>query len=271
MDNFNITYQQGNSFIHQLSPYTKLMIILSISFVAIFNTSLSVAVSLFLFAFCSAIFLTNIHYKMYWNFGKIILPFVFIISSVFPFFYGGQVTTGSDIIAISTPFRDLTWSALGFGALLGLRFLTLAMAGLTFAFTTHPSDLVQNFTERGWNYRYVHAPVLGLILFPRFIKLALEILLTQKVRNLGFELKGFRKKIHRFRHLVFAMLVLGLRNGQVQAMALDVRGYASNKKRTFVRKSPGNKFTETISLIILLLSITFLISQFNPQFMQWNI
>lgn len=256
---------------HQMSPYTKLLIILSISCVAIFNTSIYVASSLFLITLLSALFLTKISFRVYWGFGKIVLPFVIIISTVFPFFYGGQASMGSEEIAISTPIKDLSWAAITFGALLGLRFLTLCLAGLTFAFTTHPSDLVQNLSERGWDYRYVHAPVLGLILFPRFIKLALDILLSQKVRNLGYGMTSIRLKLLRFRHLVFAMLVLGLRNGQVQAMALDVRGYAAKKDRTYIRKSPGNAFTERLAKFILLLSIVYLIYHFNPEFMQWNI
>jgi energy-coupling factor transporter transmembrane protein EcfT len=271
VDNFNLSYQHGLSPLHKLSPYTKLILILSISCVAIFNISIYIAILLFFITLASALFLTNISFKIYWSFGRVVLPFVIIISTVFPFFYGGQASMGSADIAISTPIKDLSWAAITFGALLGLRFLTLCIAGLTFAFTTHPSDLVQNLSERGWDYRYVHAPVLGLILFPRFIKLALDILLSQKVRNLGFGLGSIKLKLLRFRHLVFAMLVLGLRNGQVQAMALDVRGYAVKKDRTYIRKSPGNRITERWANAVLLLSIAYLIFHFNPDFMQWNI
>lgn len=42
------------------------------------------------------------------------------------------------------------------------------------------------------------------------------------------------------RHLPFAMIVLGLRNGQTQAMALDIRGYGAHKTRTYTRTLPSS-------------------------------
>ena len=179
--------------------------------------------------------------RQYWALGRIIVPFILILAVVFPFFYGGQATVGPDTVALRTPVKDLTWASLGFGALLALRFLALGTAGLAFAFTTHPTDLVQSLSRRGWDYRLVHAPVLGLILFPSFLQLGREISITQRIRDLGQDTNWFRRKWIRIRHLAFAMLVLGLRNGQTQAMALDIRGYGAHKTRTFMRELPRHR------------------------------
>src|SRR5688572_23574777 len=142
MRKLELAFREGESPFHRMTPSSKLLYIIGVSFIAIFNTNIYVAVGLFLFTFFIAAFFTKVPLKTYWSLGKVILPFIIILMVVFPFFYGGQATTGSDEIAIRTPIRDLTWADLGFGWLLALRFLALGIAGLTFAFTTHPSDMV---------------------------------------------------------------------------------------------------------------------------------
>src|ERR671914_321224 len=221
-----------------MDPFSKTLFMLAVSITAIFNSSLYVGVGLFVLTFVCAAFFSGVSLRTYWKFGKVIVPFILILSFIFPFFYGGQLSIGSDEIAIRTPIKDLTWAALGFGALLGLRFLAIAIAGLTYSFTTHPTDMVQNFSRKGLDYRLVHAPVLGLVLFPSFIQLGKEISTTQRIRDLGQDRNAISRKWVRMKHLAFSMLVLGLRRGETQAMALDIRGYGAHKTRTFLRPIP---------------------------------
>ena len=271
MARVDLSFRKGTSLLHRMTPFSKLLLVLSVSFVAIFNTNLYVGAGLFAFCAVIAVFFTGVPLSQYWALGKIIVPFILILAVVFPFFYGGQATVGSDAIALRTPIKDLSWAALGFGALLALRFLALATAGLAFAFTTHPTDMVQNLSRRGWDYRLVHAPVLGLVLFPSFLELGREISITQRIRDLGQNTNWFRRKWIRVKHLTFAMLVLGLRNGQTQAMALDIRGYGAHKTRTFMREVPRHRGGELFARVFFVLSVVYLIYEFNPATMQWNI
>lgn len=270
MAEFELSYRKADSPFHRMSPASKLLWITGVSFAALFNTNLYVAVGLFLFNLFIALYLTNVAFQTYWTLWKVILPFLFIIGIVFPFFYGGQATVGSNEIAIRTPIKDLTWAALGFGALLMLRFGAIGVAGLVFAFTTHPSDMVQSLSKRGWDYRLVHAPVLGLVLFPTFIELGREISVTQRIRDLGQDTNWVKRKWVRLKHLAFAMLVLGLRNGQTQAMALDIRGYGAHKTRTFMRPAPHSRAGTVFAWVFFIASLIYLIVQFNPETMQWN-
>lgn len=270
MANTELSYKETDSLFHRMTPFSKLLYVMSISFVAIFNTNLYVGLGLFIFSFATAALFTGVPLREYWRLGKVIVPFILILAVVFPFFYGGQATVGSDTIAIRTPIKDLTWAALGFGALLGLRFLALGISGLLFTFTTHPSDLVQSLSKRGWDYRLVHAPVLGLILFPAFLELGRDISITQRIRDLGQNTNWIKRKWMRIKHLAFAMLVLGLRNGQTQAMALDIRGYGAHKTRTFMRPMKRHRGGEIFAWTFFAISVVYLVLQFNPATMQWN-
>lgn len=271
MNDLDLAYKDSSSPFHRMDPFSKILYILGVSFVAIFNTNLWVALGLFLFTFFCAAFLTGVSLRTYWTFGKVILPFVIILAVVFPFFYGGQATAGSGDIAIHTPIKDLSWGALGFGALLALRFLAIGISGLTFAFTTHPTDMVQQFSRRGFDYRLVHAPVLGLVLFPSFLQLATDISVTQRIRDLGQDMNPVVRKWHRLKHLAFAMLVLGLRNGQTQAMALDIRGYGAYKMRTYMRQVPESTGGRVFGWLFFLFSVAYLVWQFNSRTMSWNL
>lgn len=272
MDNFELAYRDADSFFHRMDPVSKLLYITAVSFVAIFNSSIYVGLALFAFTFFCAAFLTGLSLRTYWSLGKVIMPFILILALVFPFFYAGQVSAGSTDIALRTPIRDLSWAALGFGALLALRFLAIGMSGLVFALTTHPSDLVHGVSRHGADYRLVHAPVLGLVLFPSFVQLAREISTTQRVRDLGHERNWLQRKLGRMRHLAFAMLVLGLRRGQTQAMALDIRGYGAYKQRTFMRPLPSSTGGRVFARTFFAVSVVYLVIQFTNSSgaMVWN-
>jgi energy-coupling factor transport system permease protein len=256
-----------------MDPFSKTLYMLAVSISAIFNSSLYFGIGLFVLTFVCAAFFTGVSLRAYWKFGKVILPFILILTFIFPFFYGGQLSIGSDEVAISTPIKDLTWAALGFGALLGLRFLAIAIAGLTYAFTTHPTDMVQNFSRKGLDYRLVHAPVLGLVLFPSFIQLGREISTTQRIRDLGQDMNPVARKWARMKHLAFGMLVMGLRRGQTQAMALDIRGYGAHKTRTFLRQMPTSRAGRIFGWTCFIVAIVYLIFQIGnlAGHMQWDL
>jgi energy-coupling factor transport system permease protein len=270
MPELELSYKQADSFFHRASPVAKTLYVVAVSFVAIFNQSLVVMAALVLFTVaCAAA--SGVPARTYWTFGKVILPFIAILVVVFPFFYAGQATAGSSEVAISTPVKDLTWGALGFGAMLGLRFLAIGISGLTFAFTTHPTDIVHQFSRRGLDYRLVHAPVLGLVLFPSFLQLGRDISTTQRIRDLGQDLNPVKRKWVRLKHLAFAMLVLGLRRGQTQAMSLDIRGYGAHKQRTFVRPLPHSRSGTVFGWACFAVGLVYLVVQFGAGAMPWDL
>jgi energy-coupling factor transport system permease protein len=261
MDDLELSYRHADSAFHRMSPMAKTLYVLAVSLAAIFNSSLYVGAFLFLFTLVCAAFFSGVPLRTYWTFGKVIMPFILILALVFPFFYREHLTIGSSEIAIHTPIKDLSWSALGFGALLALRFLAIGVSGLTFAFTTHPTDLVQSLSKRGLDYRFVHAPVLGLVLFPSFLQLARDISTTQRIRDLGQDANWLVRKLLRLKHLAFALLVLGLRRGQTQAMALDIRGYGAHRTRTFTRPLPASRAGTVFGWTCFLAGLAYLLLQ----------
>ncbi|MDE0359711.1 MAG: hypothetical protein OXI74_00935, partial [Rhodospirillaceae bacterium] len=58
---------------------------------------------------------------------------------------------------------------------------------------------------------------------------------------------------------------------QTQAMALDIRGYGAHKRRTFMRELPKHRSGDIFAWVFFVLSVIYLIYEFNPATMQWNI
>jgi energy-coupling factor transporter transmembrane protein EcfT len=104
---------------------------------------------------------------------------------------------------------------------------------------------------------------LGLVLFPSFLQLGKEISTTQRIRDLGQDVSWLRRKAMRLKHLAFAMLVLGLRRGQTQAMALDIRGYGAHKNRTFLRPLPSSTGGRIFGWAVFIIGIAYLVMQFS--------
>ena len=133
--------------------------------------------------------------------------------------------------------------------------------------------MVQSFSKKGMDYRLVHAPVLGLVLFPSFLQLGRDISTTQRIRDLGQDLNPISRKWIRTKHLAFAMLVMGLRRGQTQAMALDIRGYGAYKERTFLRPMPQTRGGKIFGWTCFVASVVYLIFQIGnlAGHMQWDL
>jgi len=116
MAGVELSFKKGDSLFHRMTPFSKLLLVLSVSFVAIFNTNLYVGIGLFAACLGFALLATGVPFRQYWALGKIIVPFVLILAIVFPFFYGGQATVGSDAIALRTPISEAGSESAGVGA-----------------------------------------------------------------------------------------------------------------------------------------------------------
>ena len=106
MPNLELSFREASSPFHRMTPSSKLVFVIAVSFVAIFNTNMWVGIGLFVFNLLLAAFFTGVPLKTYWQLGKVILPFVLILFVVFPFFYAGQATTGSaDVVSFLRRYR----------------------------------------------------------------------------------------------------------------------------------------------------------------------
>ena len=96
---------------------------------------------------------------------------------------------------------------------------------------------------------------------PSFLQLGRDISTTQRIRDLGADLHPIARRWASFKHLAFSMLLMGLRRGQTQAMALDIRGYGAHKTRTFLRPIPSSTTGRVFGWTCFGLAVAYLVLQ----------
>ncbi len=270
MSTDNIVFQKGDSIFHRIDPISKFWFVACIALVSIVNQELWIQAVFVVIAAVCALLLADTPFRLYWSFGKVILPFVLAVSFIYPFLHTGQIV-GDEAIALHTPIRDLSWSSLAFGVMLGLRFLTFALVGLMYAFTTHPDDIVQAAANRGIPYRIVHAVVIGLVFLPVFVGYAQEIMVAQKIRDLGVESNRFVRWLVRLRHVAFAMLVLGLKKAQITATTLEIKGFGVSKTKTFLHPLYEPRWGKVFGYVCIALTVVFIALRIGPFLQGWTL
>jgi energy-coupling factor transport system permease protein len=113
--------------------------------------------------------------------------------------------------------------------------------------TTRPSDLVDNLVQKGLSPRfgYVLASVLQII--PQMLSTTSTI--TDAQRSRGLETEGnLFQRFSAFFALLGPLVLNSLVEARERAMAIEIRGFSVEGKRTFVRQIPETKADRWIKI-----------------------
>jgi energy-coupling factor transport system permease protein len=135
------------------------------------------------------------------------------------------------------PLR-LTLPGLLFGLAIGLRGLAIGALSVTFVLTTDPTDLVVSLIRHGrLPFRIGYALLAGYRFLPFFAQEVEQVRLAQRVRGLVRSASPWA----RLGASLGAILPLGssaLRRAARVAVAMDSRGFAATRRRTYFRHVP---------------------------------
>ena len=124
-------------------------------------------------------------------------------------------------------------------------------------FTTKPSELIESLVYRGFSPRigYIISSVLQII--PSMLSTTDTIINAQRSRGLETEGK-LVNRIKAFFPLMGPVILSSLINTKERAMALEVRGFNSNNKKTFLKEYKlhwYDNLTKYISIFLILIMI----------------
>ncbi|HEX9115721.1 MAG TPA: energy-coupling factor transporter transmembrane component T [Anaerolineae bacterium] len=114
-----------------------------------------------------------------------------------------------------------------------LRVLCLALAGSQFWSWTHPTDLALMLSGWGVPYRYAFLPTLAFRAFPLLSHELAAVLEGQQL--LGIDMQRAWDQITHFPQLFIPFCTTTLGAGNDMALALELRGYGSQARRTHLR------------------------------------
>ena len=240
-------YVEKNSFVHQIDPITKLFYIVFAILVPIIWPNIIVSA---VCAFVSIMFLVL---------GKVFknsLPVFGFVSFVLLTVVVIQGLFGVDNKVIAFKIIGLTFYKEGLMNALAIvfRVLNIVASFLILVLTTKPSDLVEDLVRKGLSPRIGYVILSVFQIIPQMMSTVNTITDAQKSR--GMETEGnLLVRMRAFIPLMGPVVLNSFINTKERAMALEVRAFGSNKKRTFLNELKHYKFSLPIRLTMLIILV----------------
>lgn len=117
--------------------------------------------------------------------------------------------------------------------------------------TTKPSDMVENFVRRGFSPRFGYVFISVFQIIPQMTETMSTI--TDAQRSRGMETEGkLLVRIKAFIPLISPVIMSSLINTKERALALEVRGFNSKKRKTFLNEEVKTRADKYIQIGLLL-------------------
>lgn len=244
-------YVDNGSYLTKMHPYTKLLYIAA-------AVSVSLLIGKFqVFAFfigCSLIALIS---------GKVIRKAVPLITFSFTillviFLIHGLFHHGNVSILFSIGKLRFYKEGLFYALRIGLNILNMLLSFAVFVLTTKPQVLVEELEKSGFSPKFGYIISSVFLIIPQMTGTMGTIMDAQRSR--GMETEGnllIRAKA--FIPLISPVVMSSLINTRERAIALEVRGFAAKKKRTYLKDREKQKSDRIVNTMLLLMILAALV------------
>ncbi len=243
-------YQDKNTPIHTLDPLSKILYIIVANLAPVLlgtqiETAAFILISIVILMVGKVI---NRTAPMLW-FSSLILITVVIIQGIFR---QGNVTPAFTLGSVVF-YKEGLLFALG----ITLNVINILMSFSILVLTTKPSDMVEIFVRIGLSPKlgYVMSSVFQII--PQMTETMATI--TDAQRSRGMETEGkLMTRIKAFFPLISPVVMDSLISTRERAIALEVRGFDSKQKKTFLsdlKKTRSDQIFKVALIVILILSL----------------
>jgi energy-coupling factor transport system permease protein len=160
---------------------------------------------------------------------RILIGLIFVMTFlIWTFFYGPDgnpplLAVGGFAISHTAP-----WFALGMAA----KLVVILCAGILFLSVTRIEELAYALNRVGLPYKIGFTMSLAFRLVPVFVDAADTVVQAQRCRGLDFDRGGLWERLRRYIPVIVPVFMGGLRRADNMAMALEARGFQSQRQRT---------------------------------------
>ncbi len=135
---------------------------------------------------------------------------------------------------------------------IGLNILNMLLSFAVLVLSTKPSDLVDELEKRGFSPRFGYIINSVFQIIPQMTGTMSTIMDAQRSR--GMETEGnLRTRAKAFIPLISPVVMSSLINTRERAIALEVRGFGAEKKKTWLKDRPSHPGDRAAGIIFLLL------------------
>jgi energy-coupling factor transport system permease protein len=186
---------------------------------------------------------------------RVLFLMIFVMTLlIWAFFYGPD---GRPPLFESGPIlisRTAPWFALGMAVKLSL-FLG---AGVLFLSTTRIEEFAFALTRCGVPYKLGFTMTMAFRLVPVFLDAAATVVDAQRCRGLDFERGSVWERLRRYAPVIIPVFMTALRRADGMAMALEARGFQSNRPRTSLQHYSFGLVDTAASVVLLVLLLAYL-------------
>jgi energy-coupling factor transport system permease protein len=134
-----------------------------------------------------------------------------------------------------------------------INIVNILMSFCVLILTTKPSDMIENLVRRGFSPRFGYVFISVFQIIPQMTETMSTI--TDAQRSRGMETEGrLLVRMKAFIPLIAPVIMSSLINTKERALALEVRGFNSKRKKTFLNdevKTGADKFIQIALLIAI--------------------
>jgi energy-coupling factor transport system permease protein len=260
------SYNSLDTPIHRLSGLTKLVCFLLLTFAVMFSYDIRVILAVMVFSLV-VLRLSRIKFSQIRLMVIYVLIFL-VTNAVISFFFSPEqgVTiygTRHEITGLYAGL-SLTWEQIFYQVTKFFKYASVIPFGIIFLLTTNPSEFASSLNGIGVNYKAAFAVALTLRYFPDVQRDYRDISLAQQAR--GLDLSHKAKFSDRFKNallIVIPLIFSSLDRIELISNAMDLRGFAKSKRRTWYTSRKLTKQDYTALAISALIFIgTILVSAF---------
>lgn len=221
-------YKAGDTAIHRLSPYTKLVLALSFTISAFAAHSLWVQVGLLLVCLLLLVAAKSLLrvFKATYRFFLFFILVLFLVQSLFWVGESATLTLGP---------LEIQVEGVLFACQVTLRLLTVLSSFYLLLATTHPSNLVFDLEQRGLPPRLGFVALTSLQAIDELQSRASTILQAQQCR--GVEIQGsLRVRLRAYFPIIAPLIIGSVLDIENRALALELRGFSADVPKTVLRE-----------------------------------
>ena len=248
-------YSKKNSLIHTLNPFTKLTLTFTLILTGLFGPGYWTASLVVCLALIPIIIISKLIREYVRVALRLILPtvgFMFVMQSVF---IPGGTTELFHIGAFSVELETV-WRSY----LIASRIFLMVSAFVFLLLSTHPSELMNDLTQRGLPLQFSYVLISTLQIIPQMQTRAQTIIAAQRSRGLDTE-STFLKRIGFLVPLVGPLVFGSLVEVEERAIAIEARGFTSTHPKTFMHDVPDTHLDRAIRWLLIVLVLVVLVSK----------
>ncbi len=247
-------YVERHNVIYDLSGVTKLLCFLIASIAVIYSYDIRVVAIVFI---CSLIFLKlsgikfsqiklMVIYVAIYMAGNTILTYIFNPSY-------GVTLYGTEHILLGAGRYALRTEQILYQCTKVLKYCAVIPLSMIFLLTTNPSEMAASLNGVGIPYKITYALALTLRYFPDVIRDYQEISVAQQARGLDMSKKEkFSVRAKNVLNICVPLIFTTLDRVEIISNAMDLRGFGTQRKRTWYAKKPL-KTSDYIAILICIL------------------